>query len=217
MEVRTERARLCLVRHGETAWNAERRLQGHLDLPLNETGLLQAEATAASLSGQRFAAFYCSDLVRARQTAAAAGRLLGLAPVFEPDLRERHYGAFQGLTYDEARERFPDAYARFTAREPGFAFPEGGESLAGFAARIRAALERIAARHAGQTVLIVSHGGVLDIAHRLATGKPLEAPRDFVIPNAALNWVTYHNGAWDLVAWADRRHLDQSRDELSNA
>jgi probable phosphoglycerate mutase len=217
VEVSVEPVRLCLVRHGETAWNAERRLQGHLDLPLNETGLVQAEATAASLRGHQFAAFYCSDLVRARQTAAAAERLLDLVPALEPDLRERHYGAFQGLTYEEARGRFPEAYARFDAREPGFAFPDGGESLAGFAARIRAALERFAARHAGQSVLIVSHGGVLDIAHRLATGKALEAPRDFVIPNAALNWITYDNGAWDLVAWADRRHLEQSRDELSNA
>ena len=217
MEVTSGRVRLCLVRHGETAWNAERRLQGHLDVPLNEIGLEQAEATAACLHGQQFAACYCSDLARARQTAAAAGRLLGLAPQPDRDLRERHYGAFQGLTYDEARRRFPEAYARFEARDPGYAFAEGGESLGSFAARVRAALDRIAIRHAGQTVLIVTHGGVLDVAHRLATGKALETPRDFVIPNAALNWIAIDGNAWHLVAWADRRHLEAARDELPNA
>lgn len=209
--------RLCLVRHGETAWNAERRLQGHLDVPLNETGRVQAQATAASLAGQHFGGFYCSDLVRARQTAAAAEAVLGRPPVLEHDLRERHYGAFQGLTYDEARQRFPADYARFEAREPAFAFAQGGESLAGFAARIQATLERIAAGHAGQTVLIVTHGGVLDVAHRLAAGKRLDAPRDFTIPNAALNWIGFDGERWRLLAWADLRHLGQARDELPNA
>lgn len=209
--------RLCLVRHGETAWNADRRLQGHLDVPLNETGHAQAEDTAASLVQHRFAAFYCSDLARARQTAAAVERKLGLAPLLERELRERHYGAFQGLTYEEARARFPDAYARFEQRDPDFAFPDGGESLAGFAARIGATLGRIAARHTGQTVLVMTHGGVLDVAHRLATGKRLDAPRDFTIPNAALNWIEFDGAAWHLIAWADCRHLETARDELPNA
>ncbi len=211
------RTRLCLVRHGETAWNAERRLQGHLDVPLNEVGAAQAEATAAILAAHRFAACYSSDLVRASQTAAAAARVLGLSPRHEPALRERHYGLFQGLTYDEARMHHPDEYARFEARDPEFVFPSGGESLSGFARRIGAALAGIAERHRGEAVLIVTHGGVLDIVHRLATGKTLAAPRDFVIPNAALNWIEFDGSAWHLVAWADRRHLEAARDELPNA
>ncbi|KON80872.2 histidine phosphatase family protein [Azoarcus sp. PA01] len=208
--------RLCLVRHGETAWNAERRLQGHLDVPLNEIGHAQAEATAARLAGHRFAAFYCSDLRRAQQTAAAAGRALGFEATLEPELRERHYGVFQGLTYDEARERFPQDYARFHARDRDFAFCGGGESLGTFAARIHRALDRIAARHAGQQTLVVTHGGVLDIAHRLATGKALDAPRDFTIPNAALNWIEFDGRRWQLLAWADQAHLAAARDELPN-
>lgn len=209
--------RLCLVRHGETAWNAEKRLQGHLDVPLNEVGHVQAQATAASLAGQQFAAFYSSDLRRAQQTAAAAGRALGLDATLEPELRERHYGVFQGLTYDEARERFPDEYARFDARDLDFAFPGNGESLGEFATRIHLALTGIANRHAGQQTLIVTHGGVLDIVHRLATGKSLEAPRDFKIPNAALNWIEFDGQSWRLIAWADLRHLENARDELPNA
>jgi probable phosphoglycerate mutase len=209
--------RLCLVRHGETAWNAQRRLQGHLDVPLNDTGHAQARATAARLTGHAFAAVYCSDLARARQTADAAARALAMTPVATAALRERHYGAFQGLTYAEARARFPAEYDRFAAREADFAFPHGGESLSGFADRVAAALREIAERHAGAQVLVVTHGGVLDVAHRLATGKPLEAARDFAIPNAALNWIAFAAGRWQLLAWADADHLALARDELPNA
>ncbi len=208
---------LCLVRHGETAWNAERRIQGHLDIGLNDTGRAQARATATGLAGERFAAIYCSDLGRARDTASAAAERLTLQPVPMPSLRERHYGAFQGLTYEEARARFPDQYLRFAARDPAFAFSEGGESLETFRTRIAAALEAIARRHAGTRVLVVTHGGVLDIAFRLATGRSLDAPRDFEIPNAALNWIAFEDGRWRLLDWADRRHLAATRDDLPDA
>lgn len=208
--------RICLVRHGETAWNAERRLQGHTDIPLNDTGLVQARATAASLAAERFDAAYSSDLTRARQTAAAIAERCGLELAFDAALRERHYGSFQALTYDEARTRFPDDYHRFETRDPEFTFPEGGESLRQFAARIHGTLEGIARRHPDGTVLIVTHGGVLDIVHRLATGMHLQAPRNFGIPNAALNWIAWDGAAWSLISWAEQRHLDQSLDELPN-
>lgn len=209
--------RICLVRHGETAWNAERRLQGHTDIPLNDTGLAQARATADSLAAERFEAAYSSDLTRARQTAAAIAERCGLELAFDAALRERHYGSFQALTYDEARIRFPDHYQRFETRDPEFTFPEGGESLRQFSARIHATLDGIAHRHPDGTVLIVTHGGVLDIVHRLATGKPLTAPRDFTIPNAALNWIGWDGAAWTLIAWAQQNHLKQTLDELPNA
>jgi 2,3-bisphosphoglycerate-dependent phosphoglycerate mutase len=210
--------RLCLVRHGETAWNIERRLQGHLDIPLNDAGQLQAQRTAARLAQYRFAALYSSDLARAWDTgkAAATQASPALEPAALPALRERHYGAFQGLTYDEVQRRFEIDYTRFTARELDFALPGGGESLRAFAARVSGALGRIAERHAGTQVLIVTHGGVLDIAHRLAAGKTLEAARDFTIPNAALNWIAFDTGAWQLLEWADQRHLKHARDELPN-
>lgn len=206
--------RFCLVRHGETAWNVERRLQGHLDIPLNQTGKRQAEALAATLKGTHFDAVYCSDLSRARMTAEAASTAFDREPVPDQSLRERHYGTFQGLTYAEASMRYPGEYQRFVERDPNFAFPEGGESLLAFRARITTALSRFVRRHSGSSILIVTHGGVLDIVHRVATGKPLQARRDFEIPNAALNWVGFENGQWHLLAWADRRHLDQSLDEL---
>lgn len=206
--------RLCLIRHGETDWNAERRLQGHIDIPLNPTGVAQAAAAAATLPGGTFAACYSSDLIRALHTAQAACGALGIEPRVTDALRERHYGHFQGLTYQEAASRHADDYARFEARDPDFAFA-GGESLRGFATRITNCLTEIVARHPGETVLIVTHGGVLDIAHRIATRKPLDAPRDFTIPNAALNWIR-HDGEWSLESWADLRHLHGARDELPN-
>lgn len=209
--------RICLVRHGETDWNAERRLQGHIDVPLNATGAAQARATAANLTEHEFSAVYTSDLRRARQTAAEAARALALEPRPEPRLRERHYGHFQGLTYAEAQTRYPEGYRRFHERDPSYAFGEDGESLEEFAARIRAALETLAARHPGEQILVVTHGGVLDIAHRLTSGKPLSSARDFTIPNAALNWIEYTGSGWRLLAWAEQGHLAGARDELSNA
>ncbi|MFN3987168.1 MAG: histidine phosphatase family protein [Rhodocyclaceae bacterium] len=209
---------LCLVRHGETAWNVDRRLQGHLDVPLNDIGHGQARATAAHLAREsaRFAACYASDLVRARDTAAALQAGSGLAVHACRDLRERHYGCFQGLTYDEAAIRFPEAYARFHRRDPAFVFPDGGESLIAFQARVGAALGRIVRTHPGQRVLIVTHGGVLDMAYRIATGLALDAPRDFAIANAALNWIAHDDGRWCVLAWGEQDHLATTRDELPN-
>lgn len=205
---------LCLVRHGETAWNAERRIQGQLDLPLNDTGLAQAEAAAAALAAQDFAAVYCSDLGRARETARPIAERLGLALQSDVRLRERHYGGFQGLTYSEAEQRYPDDYLRFAARDADFALPDGGESLTTFARRVHDTLADLAARYAGQRVVVVTHGGVLDAAYRLATARPLSAARDFLVANAALNWIAHTDDAWRLLSWGECDHLADTRDEL---
>lgn len=206
--------RLCLVRHGETAWNIERRIQGQIDIPLNAHGEVQAQATAGALAPVRFDAMYSSDLSRAHATANAVAERQGQTLFSEPALRERNYGAFQGLTYAEAEVRFPDDYPRFIARDPAYAFPDGGESLIVFSQRVRAELERIADRHTDGCVLIVTHGGVLDIIHRLVTGKPLDTPRDFTIPNAALNWICRDDTGWSLLSWGEHAHLPGTNDEL---
>lgn len=205
--------RICLVRHGETAWNAERRIQGQLDAPLNATGVAQARAAANGLLHEDFAALYASDLGRARQTAEAAAHVLKLPIRPEPDLRERHYGMFQTHTYEEVGVRFPAEWSRFAAREPDFALP-GGESLRQFAERVIGCVSTLAKRHAGAQLLLVTHGGVLDIVYRRATGMALEAPRDFEIPNAALNWVVIDESGWWVSAWAERGHLAAALDDL---
>lgn len=199
--------RICIVRHGETDWNAARRIQGQLDVPLNATGHRQALAAARGLAREPFAALYSSDLQRARDTAAAAAQLLQLPLRPEPGLRERHYGDFQGLTQDEIRQHAD--YARYANRDPSFAFGSG-ESLAAFAERIKATVNRLAQAHLGKSILLVAHGGVLDIIYRVATHRPLETARDFAIPNAALNWIEVGNPGWQLLEWGDQRHLERS-------
>jgi probable phosphoglycerate mutase len=205
--------RLCVIRHGETAWNAEGRVQGQTDVPLSALGAAQALALAAALAGERFSALYASDLARVRQTAEPAARALGLAPRLEAALRERHYGKFETLTYAEARERFPHDFARFKAKEPDYDF-ETGESLARFNARALACVAAIARRHAGEQVLVFTHGGVLEMVRRHALGLGLAAPRDFEIPNAAINWIEVSGEGWRVQAWAERGHLDAALDDL---
>ena len=202
-----------MLRHGETAWNAEGRVQGQTDVPLSAVGEAQARALCAALAGERFAALYSSDLARARETAAPAARALGLELRLDAGLRERHYGKFEALTYAEARELYPQEYARFKAKELDFDFGSG-ESLLAFNARAVACVGAIARRHAGETVLVCTHGGVLEMVHRHARGTGLSAPRDFEIPNAAINWVEVGALRWEVLAWAERGHLDAALDDL---
>lgn len=193
--------RICLIRHGETDWNVEHRMQGQADAPLNATGRQQAQALAAAAAHDHFAAIYSSDMQRAADTAAALAQGRGLQPQLTPQLRERHFGKFQGLLGSEAAERYPEDYARYKARELDFDFGNG-ESLRDFAARVEAALRDIAQRHPEQTVAVVSHAGVLDVIYRKATGRPLHTARDFAVPNCALNWFSY-DGVWQLEAWGE--------------
>jgi probable phosphoglycerate mutase len=210
-----ELTRICIVRHGETSWNAEKRIQGQTDIGLDTAGLAQAEAAANWLAGTPVAALYSSDLQRAQQTAAYIAVAVGLPTFLLPAMRERRYGLFEGLTYAEARKQHPAHYHAFEMRAPDFALPGGGESLRQLYERVAGGLCEIAARHPGQTVVLVTHGGVLDIVNRFVRGNPLDLPRDFLIPNAGINWVTYGNGCWALESWAETAHLSAvSRDEL---
>ncbi len=206
--------RICLVRHGETEWNADRRIQGQIDIALNQTGLDQAVAAGSWLRNAGIVALYSSDLKRAWATAQAIGAALGLAPVAVPEMRERRYGIFEGLTYDEARERFPEGYAAFARRDADYSF-DGGESLTQMAARVTGKLEEIAAAHPRQNVAVVLHGGVLDIVNHFVRGNPLEMPRDFLIPNAGISWIAAVDGAWTLESWGETWHLEPGAlDEL---
>jgi probable phosphoglycerate mutase len=208
-------ARLCLVRHGETPWNIERRLQGHRDIDLNASGRQQAQAAALWLAREPIDALYASDLRRAWHTAEAMAVALSLPRQAVPELRERRCGIFEGLTHAEAAAAYPGDFARMQARDPDFVPPGGGESLVGFYLRVIAALQGIAARHPGQTVVVVTHGGVLDLANRFVRRVPLSAPRDFAIPNAGLNWLSVRGGAWQIEGWGEVAHLaDLSLDEL---
>ncbi len=205
--------KLCMVRHGETAWNAEGRVQGQLDIPLSDAGHAQARALAQALAGERFDVLYSSDLARVRQTAQPLASLLGQEPVLSEKLRERHYGIFQGMTYAEAKERMPADHARFKNKDPDYDF-QTGESLLAFSARVMTFIQELLEKEKGRNVLVFTHGGVLEILYRHATKRGLSTPRDFEIPNAALNRLEHGAGAWQVHCWADVGHLAAALDDL---
>jgi probable phosphoglycerate mutase len=200
--------RICMIRHGETEWNVEKRIQGHTDIPLNATGRAQALAMAFNAAHHRFHAIYSSDLVRAGETAQVLAQREGLEVKWLPQLRERHFGVFQGMTAAEGAARYPEAYAHYAARDPDYDF-ENGESLRGFAERVTEGIDWLVRHHGGQTIAAVSHSGVLDVVYRRATGRPLQTPRDFAIPNCALNWFHFDGQGWHLETWGDRHHLHE--------
>jgi 2,3-bisphosphoglycerate-dependent phosphoglycerate mutase len=209
-----EVTRLLAVRHGETAWNVDARLQGQLDVGLNDTGRAQARRLAEALADEGLEAIVSSDLSRARDTAQAVAERLGLPLATDAGLRERHFGSFQGHTYAEVEQRWPEASARWKRREPDFGAP-GGETLQAFYDRVVQAVDRIARAQAGRHVLIVAHGGVLDCLYRAASRIALNAPRTWELPNTGVNRLLHTPQGLSLVGWGCVQHLqDTALDEL---
>lgn len=202
---------ILLIRHGETPWNAVRRLQGHTDIPLNEEGERQAAALARALLAQGVQVLVSSDLQRAMQTAQALGDLqAGLALQTDARLRERCYGVFEGMLYSEIAQQYPDDYARWQAREVDAVMPDGArpvESFRQFYQRCLDAIADWAQRHPGQTIAIVAHGGVLECAYRAARGMSLDSPRDFQVKNASINRFVWDGARLQLEQWGDVAHL----------
>lgn len=197
---------LILIRHGETLWNTERRMQGQNDSPLTERGVWQARKLGERLKSLPISKLYSSDLPRARLTAQHIADATGHAIIDDARLRERHFGIFEGMTRAEMEQHDPQVYARFMSRDPVYAVP-GGESPADFFARCRAVLEELASGHAGQTIAVVTHGLVLDAAYRAASGLALEMQRPVPLVNASLNWFVCDGGCWSAGRWGDADHL----------
>lgn len=198
--------RVVLIRHGETAWNRATRIQGHTDIPLSPLGLAQAERLAQSLADEPLAAIYASDLSRARQTAEALARVQRLPVQLDAGLRERAFGRFEGLSWEEIAQAHPEDAARWRRRDPDFPVG-GGESLVAFSARCLDAARRAAAAHPGACIALVAHGGVLDCLYRAATRVALEAPRSWQLGNATINRLLATSDGFTLVGWNDDRHL----------
>lgn len=208
--------RLIAIRHGETAWNVNTRLQGHLDIGLNDRGLWQANRVAQALADEPISAIYTSDLMRARDTANAVASVSGQALQTHTGLRERHFGELQGQTHAEIEAHWPEQALRWRTRDPLWA-PEGGESLQVFFDRIIQTTAALAARHLGEQIVLVAHGGVMDMLYRAATGQTLQAPRDWALGNAAINRLLWTPERITLLGWSDTRHLDseEALDETS--
>jgi probable phosphoglycerate mutase len=210
---------IILIRHGETAWNALGKYQGHTDIALNTTGLAQAQAAAGAVAQlhrtRPFAALIASDLQRAVQTAAALAAATGLPVQTDARLRERNFGALEGLTREQMAAQHPADFARLL--EPYHALP-GGESQAQFFARVDAALHDLVQSYPGQPVLAVCHGGTLAMAWRIAHGQWVDTPRAGPMLNASLNSIVHDGTRFTVRYWGEVAHLDgAARDEVMRA
>jgi 2,3-bisphosphoglycerate-dependent phosphoglycerate mutase len=197
---------LILLRHGETDWNRELRFQGHVDVALNATGMEQARRLASRLAGEIAHHLYASDLLRARQTALPVAQELRLESVSDPALREQCFGCVDGMKVDDIKERHPQEWEGWLRFHEDFCMPDG-ESTRQFHARVMDAVNRMVTAHHGQTLVVVTHGGVLDMIYRTARSLGLSGPRQSDIPNAGLNRVRVDEGGIEILTWADVRHL----------
>jgi len=210
--------RILAIRHGETLWNVDTRIQGHLNIDLNETGRWQAERVGHALAEEPIHAIYSSDLRRAFETAQAIAlapaRLAASAPTpaeVTPhlQLRERHFGHLQGKTWAEIETEYPEECKLWRGRDPHWA-PKGGESLTALRERIRSCVDELAGQHLGGQIVLVAHGGVMDALYRLATNQSVEAPRTWHLGNAAINRLLWTPQGLSLVGWGDVSHFDDA-------
>ena len=207
--------RILAIRHGETAWNVDTRIQGQLDIGLNDTGRAQAQWLARSLAEREpLQAIYASDLARAWHTAQAVGQAQGLSVVAHTGLRERAFGDFEGRTFVEIEAELPEHARHWRQRTPDWTPPGTGESLLVLRERVLAAVNELAARHLGEQIALVAHGGVMDVLYRAATRLDVQAARTWQLPNTAVNRLLWTPEGLSLVGWADTTHLEgRSLDE----
>ena len=197
---------LLFIRHGETDWNLQQRFQGQIDVPLNRTGVAQAERVAARLAGDPHDALVASDLARARETAAPLASAWRVAASYLEGLREQSFGILEGLDVPTIKAHHADLWARWLEHRGDFALP-GGESLRQFHTRVLATVRELAEAHPGRRLAVVTHGGVLDMLWRTAQGLPIEGLRECEIPNTGLNRLRWQGGKLVIEGWADAAHL----------
>ncbi len=199
-------SRLLLVRHGESTWNVVGRIQGQLDPPLTAHGREQALELAARLRGHRLAAFYCSDLTRARQTAAALASAVGMEPVPLAGLREIGLGAWEGKTAEEVCRDFPAEFQAWRQERSWDLIP-AGEGACAFERRVIATLRQILERHPSGDVLCVTHGGVIQVALLAVVGRRSVGFFPFAIDNGSLSIIHRANGRSRITVVNDTCHL----------
>jgi probable phosphoglycerate mutase len=197
-----------LIRHGETDWNREHRFQGSIDVPLNDAGRAQAARLAARLRAEPPDALYVSDLLRARQTAAPLAAAWGLPAEAGAAWREQAFGLFEGELVSSLVREHPGLWAQWWEQDADFELPGGAESNRRFHARVWAAARELAVRHAGAQVVVVTHGGVLDMLWRTARALPISGRRECEIPNTGINRLRLAaDEALEIDLWADDAHL----------
>jgi len=205
-----ESTRIIAIRHGETLWNTQSRIQGHIDIGLNDKGRHQAALVGQALLGVDIpiAAIYSSDLQRALRTAEQIAQTTKLPITQDTRLRERHFGDFEGKTWADIDRHSPEVSLKWKNRDPFWRPGEGSESLNDLEIRVKGVVQDIASRHLGTQIVIVSHGGVMDILYRWATGQDIQSPRTWSIENAVINRLLWSANAFSLLSWGDNAHLD---------
>jgi probable phosphoglycerate mutase len=198
---------LLVIRHGETDWNRQHRFQGQIDVPLNDIGLAQAGRLGRRLVDEAVDVLISSDLQRARSTADAVTQARGLQAQTDPLWREQGFGMLEGLDVPTIRSRHADLWSSWTRHDADYALPGGGESNTTFHARVMRALQAVLRVHAGRRVVVVTHGGVLDMLWRTAHALPLHGARVCDIPNTGINRLRWVDNGLQIVQWADADHL----------
>ena len=197
---------LLFIRHGETDWNRQQRFQGQIDVPLNALGHAQAVRLGQRLAVETHDALFSSDLTRARETAAPLAAAWGRPPVLVPGLREQSFGVLEGLDVPTIQQQHGALWQQWLEHRADFALP-GGESLRQFHTRVMHAVRELAGAGAGQRLVVVTHGGVLDMLWGTANGLPLDGLRECEIPNTGLNRLRWDGGTLHIDRWADEAHL----------
>jgi probable phosphoglycerate mutase len=198
--------RFIVIRHGETEWNVAARIQGQGDSRLTAEGVAQAEALAQRLAAEKFERIVSSDLGRAHETAKRIAAMSAHPIALDPRFRERHFGAGEGMTYDEVDRRYPGAFSRVRETDPDFRIP-GGESRREFHERVVSGMESLAREHAGETVVLVTHGGVLATLYRHIHDIPLDRAHAIPITNASYNALAFDGARWSVDTWSCTLHL----------
>ena len=197
---------ITIVRHGETVWNEQQRIQGQQNSRLTENGLLQAELVADALAKREFDALISSDLERAAQTARIINLRLFLPIEYNQNLRERSFGVLEGMTFAEIKQQYPDDYALFIERNPEYVIPQG-ESYNQLFARVTSEIEDIAREYYNGKVLIVAHGLVLEMMMYKTFSIALDKTRVFSINNSSISTFYIDGDNWFLKEWGVIEHL----------
>jgi 2,3-bisphosphoglycerate-dependent phosphoglycerate mutase len=206
--VKSNQTTLIFIRHGETEWNLSCRLMGQLDSPLTERGVAQGIAIAERLAKEEFTTLYSSALGRAYSTAEFISKAVNKDIVVEKDLREMNMGIYQGLTKKEMLSKYPEAMRHFKNLGHAYTLP-GAEKTVHKIERIKRVMTNIALRHIGETVVIVSHGGILTSFFELVVGMQPGNTWRFKRFNGSYNSFSFNDGTWSLITWGDISHLVQ--------
>lgn len=204
---------VILIRHGETEWNVQGRLQGQKDSPLTTAGIAQAKALGRRLKEDHFTHLYSSDLGRTMETARTIAHFTGHEIIPDSRLREKSLGVLESYTWDESKHLYPDVVAGIESAAHTYIVPEG-ESSNQMLVRTLYFLNEIAELHGGGRVAAVTHGAVLSALFRHVLGLPLDAPRRFHILNTSIHELAKENGVWWVNMLGDVRHTRMALDEL---